>query len=216
MSQQISLKEAERKAFRTTYSDGLWDVFLGCFFLIFVIAPYLSSSLGDFWSSFVFLPFWGIVYLAIALIRKWVVAPRIGVVRFGRARKARLARFTVVMLAVNAVALILGVVAAMSFSRLPGQMIAILLGLILLMGLSIAAYALDFNRLYVYGLLVGLSPVVGEWLYAHGKASHHGLPVTFGISAGIMVLVGLANLARLLRDHPVPVQEIPAEEARDG
>lgn len=59
MSQQISLKDAERKVFRITYNHGLWDVFLGCFFLIFVIGPYLSSSLGDFWSSFVFLPFWG-------------------------------------------------------------------------------------------------------------------------------------------------------------
>ena len=26
---------------------------------MFVIAPYLSTSLGDFWSSAVFLPFWG-------------------------------------------------------------------------------------------------------------------------------------------------------------
>ena len=68
MSQKISLKAAERKAFRTTYNDGLVDIFLGCFFLMFVIAPYLSASLGDFWSSAVFLPFWALVYLAIWLI----------------------------------------------------------------------------------------------------------------------------------------------------
>ena len=58
MSQQISLREAERKAFRITHNDGLWDVLLGCYALMFVIAPYLSTSLGDFWSSAVFLPFW--------------------------------------------------------------------------------------------------------------------------------------------------------------
>ena len=56
MSQKISLREAERKAFRSRYNDGLWDILLGCFFLMFVIAPYLSASLGDFWSSAVFLP----------------------------------------------------------------------------------------------------------------------------------------------------------------
>jgi len=57
MSSQISLKEAEQKVFKTAYNDGLWDIFLGCFFMIFVIAPYLSESLGDFWISVVFLPF---------------------------------------------------------------------------------------------------------------------------------------------------------------
>jgi hypothetical protein len=65
MSPQISLKEAERKVFKTTQNDGLWDIFLGCFLLIFVIAPYLSGTLGDLWSSVVFLPFWALVYLAI-------------------------------------------------------------------------------------------------------------------------------------------------------
>ena len=57
MSRQLSLKEAERKAFRTKYDDGLWDILLGCFFSMFAIAPFLSASLGDFWSSAVFVPF---------------------------------------------------------------------------------------------------------------------------------------------------------------
>jgi hypothetical protein len=213
MSQKISLRDAERKAFRTTYNDGLVDIFLGCFLLIFVIAPYLSASLGDLWSSAVFLPFWALVYLAIRLIRRYVVTPRIGTARFGQARRARLARFTVVMLAINAVALVLGFVAALSFGRVPGQMISIAVGMVLLMGFSIAAYSLDFNRLYIYALLVGLSPLVGEWLWARGYATHHGFPITFGISAGAMIVVGLAVFVRLLLDNPVPVERIPSEEA---
>jgi hypothetical protein len=90
VSQKISLKEAERKAFRTTLNDGLVDIFLGCFLLMFVIALYLSENLGDFWSSAVFLPFLALVYLAIWLIRRYVVTPRIGMVKFGQARKAKL------------------------------------------------------------------------------------------------------------------------------
>jgi hypothetical protein len=212
MSQPISLREAERKAFRITHNDGLWDVFLGCYALIFVIAPYLSASLGDFWSSVVFLPFWALVYLAIRLVRKHVVKPRVGAVRFGPARKAKLARFTVVMLVVNIVALILGLVAAWKIGSAPGQMFSIIFGLGLLMGFSIAAYFLDFSRLYVYGLLVGLSPLIGEWLWRRGYAAHHGFPITFGISAGIMILVGLALFLRLLRNNPVPTEETPSEE----
>ncbi len=213
MSEQISLKDAERKAFRITYNDGLWDIFLGCFFLMFVIALYLSPSLGDFWSSAVFLPFLSLVYVAIWLIRRYVVTPRIGMVKFGQARRVKLAKFTVVMLVLNVAALILGSVAALNSGSIPGQMTSILFGMILLVGFSIAAYFLDFNRLYIYGLLGGLSPVIGEWLWNHGYASHHGFPITFGTSAGIVILVGLVIFIRLLRDNPVPTEGIPSEEA---
>ena len=215
MSQPISLKDAERKVFRTSFDDGLWDIFLGCIFLIFVLAPYLSSSLGDFWSSVVFLPFWAMVYLAIWLIRKYVVTPRIGVVKYGRTRKTKLAKFTVVMLSINILALVLGIVAALSFGSVPGQMYAFGLGMILLVGFSIAAYLLDFNRLYIYGLLVGLSPLIGEWLWNQGLASHHGFPITFGISSSIMILVGFVVFVRFLRNNPLPMVGMTSEKARN-
>lgn len=212
MSQQVSLKEAERKVFRTTANDGLWDVFLGSFFLMFAVAPYLSESLGDFWSSAVFLPLWGLVYLVIRLIRKYVVTPRVGVVKFGRARKAKLAKFTVVMLVLNVLAFLLGLIAALSFGEIPGQVTSIIFGMILLVGFSVAAYFLDLARLYIYGLLVGLAPVVGEWLWNQGYAAHHGFPITFGIAAGIMILVGLSLFGRFLYDNPVPTEGIPSGE----
>jgi hypothetical protein len=213
MSHQISLKEAERKAFSAAVNDGLWDILLGCFFLMFAVAPFLSGSLGDFWSSVVFLPFWGLVFLIVWLLRRHVVTPRVGVVEFGRARKAKLTKFTVVMLVVNVIGAILGLVAALSFGRVPGQVYTMALGLVFLFGFSVAAYFLDFRRLYVYGLLVGLSFLVGEWLWAQGYASHHGFPITFGTTAGIMILVGLAVFVRLLRRNPVPIEGIPSGEA---
>jgi hypothetical protein len=205
MSHQISLKEAERKVFSTAVNDGLWDILLGCFFLIFAVAPFLSAGLGDFWSSVVFLPFWGLVFLIVWLLRRHVVTPRVGVVKFGRARKTKLTQFTVVMLVANVIAFILGLVAALSFGRVPGQIYTMALGLLFLLGFSVAAYFLDFSRLYVYGLLVGLSFLVGEWLWARGLASHHGFPITFGTTAGIMILVGLAVFVRLLRRNPIPI-----------
>jgi hypothetical protein len=212
MSGQISLKEAERKAFRTAYDDGLWDVFLGSFLLLFAVAPLLSPVLGDTWSSLLFLPFWVLVYVAIRLVRKRIVAPRVGVVRLGRARQARLRRFTTVMLGLNAAALILGFVVAPNFARVPGQMIAFAIGAMLLIGFSIVGYFLDISRFYVYGLLAGLAPVAGEWLWVHGYAAHHGFPVAFGATAAIMILAGLAVFLRLLRDNPLPAEAVPPEE----
>lgn len=215
MSQMISLKEAERKVFRTTFNDGLVDIFLGCFFLMMVIGPYLSEYLGDFWASAVFLPFWGLVYLTLRYIRKQVVAPRTGVVKFGQVRIAKLKKFTYIMLVVNILVLILGLVVAANYMKVPGQITSVMFGMILLIGFTTAAYLLDFNRLYFYGLLVGIGPLVGEWLWSHGYVTHHGFPITFGISSATMILTGLAVFARFLRDNPLYLDGIPSEEARD-
>ena len=189
MSHPISLKDADRKVFQAAHNDGLWDIFLGCFVLMFAIAPLLSRSMGDFWSSAVFLPFWALAFLAIRLIRKHVVAPRLGVVEFGPARKARLAKFSTVMLVVNVLALILGLVLAFNFADVSGRVTTLIFGLLLMTAGSLAAYYLDYSRLYVYSLLVGLAPWVGEWLYTYANAAHHGFPITFGAAAGIMMLL---------------------------
>jgi hypothetical protein len=209
MSQQISLKDAERKVFQSTFADGLWDVLLGCWFpLQLAIAPFLSVSMGDFWSSAVFLPFWGAVYLVIWGIRKKVVKPRIGRVEFGVARKTRLKKFSAALLIVNVIAFILGIVAFLGFGSLPVGGVPIVLGLILLVGFSSAAYFLDFPRLYVYGLLGALAPLIGEWLYQNMGASHHGFPIVFGTLAGVMILTGLVTFVRFLQNNPLPAESM--------
>jgi len=84
------------------------------------------------------------------------------------------------------------------------------LGLIFLIGFSIAAFFLDFRRLYIYGLLAAISPLVGEWLFINGNATHHGIPITFGITAGIMIIIGMVIFLRLLYNNPVLKEGIPA------
>jgi MFS family permease len=213
MSQQISLKEAERKAFKTKVDDGLWDILVGSYFLLFVMALYLSPRLGDFWSSAVIIPVIGLIFLVIWLIRKYIITPRLGIVKFGHMRTTKLMKFTIIMLIFNVLAFIGGIVVAMNFGKAPGQMYPIIFGMLLLIFFSIAAYFLDFNRLFIYGLLLGLSPLVGEWLWNHGHASHHGFPVTFGTSAGIMILTGLVVFFRLLHNNPLPKEMNLSEDA---
>jgi hypothetical protein len=213
MPGQISLREAERKAFRMKYDDGLWDVLVGCWFLMFPLAIYLSPSLGDFWSSAAILPVLAVAWVAVWQVRKHVVNPRIGSMRPGPARVARLGIFTVVMLIANAGALLLGLIAASNVGRVPGQVTGIVFGMMLLVGFSLAAYFLSFSRLYIYGLLLGLCPPVGEWLWANGLAKHHGFPVTFGTVAGVIMLVGLAIFIRVVHDNPLPPEGLPSGEA---
>lgn len=212
MSQQVSLKEAERKVFTSAFQDGLWDVLIGCFVLIFAIAPLLSVPMGDFLGSVVFLPFWALAYLAVWLIRRLVVVPRIGVVKFGPSRKKKLSRFVAVMVVVNLAGLVLGILSARASDQ-PGWVVVTIFGLLVLTLFCVAGYFLDFARLYLYGALVALSPLVGEWLYIHRQAAHHGFPITFGATAATMVGVGLVKFALFMRGHPKTAEASPPVES---
>jgi len=203
----FSLKEAERKVFRTTLLDGLWDIFIGAFFLQFGIAPLLSSRLGDFWSSAVFLPFWFFLLLLIWWAKKSVVVPRLGSVKFSATRRARLSKFTFIMLGINIISLIVGFFFALQSDLTLGLFHSAALGFMVLLLSSIAAHFLECGRFFIYGCLFFLSIWVGEWLFIQYKIPHHGFPITFGISAGIIILTGLTLFIRMLRQYPLPETE---------
>jgi len=208
VSEKISLKQAEKQVFAATFQDGLWDILIGLFILAFALAPVLSEPLGDFWSSVVLFGLWPLFWAIIVAIRRYVVAPRVGVVRFGRARNRRLMRFNLVMAAVLVVALVLGAASAALHESELGAILAWVpmaaLGLIWLVLCSIAAYFLDYPWLYVYGALLQGATLVGEWLYRTHGVTHHGIPLTLGLSAALAIAVGLVRFVRLLRDHPLP------------
>lgn len=205
MSQNISLKDAERKVFTSRFQNGLWDIFIGCFLLQFSIAPLLSRTLGDFWSSVVFLPFYALVYLVLWLVRKYVIEPRVGIVKFGPKSVARMFKFNLVMVLALTFAFVLGILSFVQFDSIPGWIHTARFSLIFLIGFCIAAYTLDFSRLYIYGVLIALLPLIGEVLYVYLKAPHHGFPITFGITAGAIILAGLVMFVRFLQDHPIPM-----------
>ena len=211
MQQPVSLKSAERKAFRATFADGLWDVMIGCVFLMFAVAPLLSESLGDFWSSVIFLPFWGLVYLAIWLTRRYVVAPRIGKATLGKPRQRRLVNLGFLMVIINILLLLIGMLAVFIFPSVSGFLMAVILGVVLLFGFSAAAYFLDYPRFYLYGLLLFTAALVGEWLYQNYGVSHHGYPLCYGFVSGVMIVTGLVTFGRLLKDNPLV--EVPVEAA---
>ena len=72
MSQDIDLKQADRKVFSASFDDGLVDIFIASFALAFALGPFttrfLNPHLGDLWGDFVgtlmiFLPVWGMIIL---------------------------------------------------------------------------------------------------------------------------------------------------------
>lgn len=198
------LKTLEQKAYRSTFADGLWDVMLGCVVLLFALAPLLSQKLGDFWSSMIFLPFWGLVYLIIWLLRKNVVAPRLGTVTFGQERQQKIKKTTRIMLFVNILVLTIGLIAAIATGDLSSRLPLIIVSGLILLGFYLAAYMLDFPRLYFYGTILSVSPLIGEWLYNEYGIAHHGFPLVFGAVSGLILLIGLIQFFRILTIEPAP------------
>jgi len=214
MTSNTDLEALERKAWRSYFQDGLWDILLGCIVLMFAIAPPLSRiGLGDFWSSAVFVPFWVLVFLLIVLIRKYIIAPRIGVVKFGQTRKKKLFKFNILMFVVLLLGLILGIISFRNINA-PGWVHSLRFIAIVLICSSLAAYFLDFKRLYVYGIIIALSIPIGEWLYVHTGVPHHGYPITFGITAAIMIIIGLILFVRLLRKYRCSGAEVEYDKSR--
>lgn len=206
MSKELNLKEAERKVFLASFDDGLVDLFLSSVFAMWAIAPFLSASLGDFGSTAIFVPLWAVVFLILYLVRTRIIKPRIGVVIYRVERKRKLSLFLVIMALLNVIFMILGLVA---FSRpaSPGWIAILPFSAMVLLSFTLAGYFLDTTRFYIYGFMLAVAPVIGNWLYQEFGVPHKGYPITFGLTAGLMFLVGMTKLIRLLRGNPLPSDE---------
>lgn len=213
----MNLKELEKKAYRSVFQDGLWDVFIGFFMAQFVVAPLLSDiGFSDFWSSMI----WTIVLLVILamvmILKKYVVAPRLGTVRLNTKKKRR---FGVVLGLIN-VFLLLGILVGAFYVRLAELNIDWLAPLtfiiVLLVGFSAVAWLFRQPRFYLYGALCTVAYAVGELLYRYAGANHHGLPITFGISSFLVTLTGILLFVTFIRKYPKTDSDLYFQEGNDG
>ena len=203
------LKRIERSTYLSVADSGLWDLLLASVVAMFAIAPLLSVYLGDFWSSAVVIPVFAAVLVMIRVVQARVIRPRVGTVDFARPRRQRLVTLSVIMLVVNVIALVVGLVVSTRAPVVDGDIVPVGMSLALLVCFSLGAYLLEIPRVFVYGLLLAVAPLVGEALFRRGYASHHGFPVVFGVCATVILVCGIVRFSRFLPppstdDQPVP------------
>jgi hypothetical protein len=107
---------------------------------------------------------------------------------------------------INLVFFVLGIVSFM-MPVVSGYAMSIRFSAMMLILFSAAGYMLDFNYLYLYGLLAALAMPVGEWLYQNAGFSHHGFPVVFGCLSAFLFVSGLYKLITLLKNTPIGTEE---------
>ena len=211
MSTKINLKELELKAWRSVFQDGLWDIFLGLLLLAMAIWALLSDV--GFSESLGMAIFIGLEVLAMLVLwagKKIITVPRMGRVKFGPKRKAKLNWVRVVLLLsvlVGAGVFVAGLAIRGNLSeRLNAAFFfpaAWIVNVIVVF--SLGAYFLDFNRLYLIGVMYAL-PVPLDILFR--KVADIDLSfIAFGVPAIVILIVGSVMLVRFLRDYPLLPEE---------
>jgi hypothetical protein len=217
MSTELNLKEIERKAFRSTYQDGLWDLYMGLIVMGMSIFIYHPASGYSPWNIILML----LVFVAAQGLffagKKYITVPRMGQVRFGAIRK-RKARTLAIILGVF-VLLQVGMVGITALgwahpetlepvnrflqgggSTLP--VVAAIGSLMVGTSMIVSAYFSDFPRGYYIAIMMALAVFLMIYLNK---------PVYSILIGGLILLPGLVLFIRFLKAYPMRREETPDE-----
>lgn len=196
-----SLKEVERRAYRSTLQDGFHELLCGGIFLVFTLISILES-VGI--SRFYCYP--SILVLAVIpwLGKRFVTQPRLGAVEFGAKRKAM--RRTTALIGVIAVVIMAPLLTIILAKEPPGGMNWRLFALIAAPAIAIGVSLINYSRMYVYAALFLFGIAASEFLlsYVHRTV---GNIVVFGIPGILITGYGFYLLVNFLKTHPRPTAE---------
>jgi len=214
MSTQLNLKEIERKAFRSTYQDGLWDINLGLvvvFMSVFIYRPAdgyspMNIILAVLGFSLAHLLFW--------TGKKFITIPRMGQVRFGAVRKQKGTTLAIIL---GLVVLIqVGIVGLTGLSWVNPEIgakvnellntpdlglliVAVVASLFVGPSMLLIAYFNDFPRGYYIAVMMALAVFLMIYLNQ---------PVYAIIIGFLIILPGLVLFVRFLKSYPLPHEQV--------
>ena len=135
----LDLKQLEQKAYRSTFQDGLWDIFTG----VMILGMGMSALLKN-----------------------------------------------------------MGIPKPIHFLVFP------------FIALLIAYAGKNYIRLFLFGLLAGVSIIAAEILYPHFGSPLDGL-IPFSLVGILIITSGLVLLIRFLKKYPKPSKEVTDDKSRD-
>jgi hypothetical protein len=215
MSTQLNLKEIERKAFRSTYQDGLLDICISS--VVGSMALLMFNVVRDDYPwLYLVLAFLGICagQLVFWAGKKFVTLPRMGQVKFGEIRRKRkktlaLILAVVVLIQVGIVLLTAGAWAIPAWGdklqelfpdrNATDLLVAAVGALFVGPSMMAVAYFTDFPRGYYIALVLALGVFMMIWFWQ---------PLIQVGAAFLILIPGLVLFVRFLRQYPL----IPAGE----
>jgi hypothetical protein len=220
MTAEINLKEVERRAWRSFFQDGLWDIYLGLLLLAMGVSAWLSDQdISEVTHFAIYIPLLLLSMVVLWAGKRFITVPRMGRVKTGPKGKARKRKARVLLFFSVVVGLALFLVALAAYNHPAGwaSLIEYLLpavwALNMLIVFGLGAYFLEFNRLYLHGVLYALAVPV-DFLVGELTGVRLGA-IAFIVPALVILLVGGVVFFRFLRDYPLP-KSPAAGEALNG
>jgi hypothetical protein len=152
-----------------------------------------------------------LVMLVLWAGKRFITIPRMGRVKFGPKGKARKKKARIILAISVLVGLVLFVFTWLAFKGdwdegLPLHIIIPAVWAVnMLVVFSLGAYFLDFDRLYLIGVLYAL-PVPVDFLLRELAGIRLGF-IVFAVPAAAILIMGVTVLVRFLRDYPIPAEE---------
>ena len=214
--QTIDLKKLERKVWTSFYEDGIWDIYLGLLLSSIAVGAFFTDAgISERYSIFGHIGVLVFAVLFLVLGKHFITVPRIGTVVFGPRGRARLTKAQI-LLAISCITglaafLLIASTTGNAVARQPvmGYIVPLIWTLNMLVLFSLAAYFLNYRRLYIIGFLYAIAVPADKVLR---QILHIDLSViAFGVPAIIILIMGVVVLVRFLRKYQIPTRD-PSEE----
>lgn len=196
MNTTESLKQLERRAYRSTFEDGIYDIQFGLIFLILSSISLLASAGISRFAAYTLF----IIPILLPLAGKRLITiPRMGAVEFGEKRKSK--RRVALVIAAAVLLLMLPLIIAIAGKGVSGIVGWQLVALLALPVLAVGVYAMDFPRLWIYAALLIAGIAESEFLITRIGRPYNDL-VAFGLPGVVIVSIGLNLLVRFVQKYP--------------
>jgi len=203
MNKKMSLREVEKRTYMSYHQDGLIDIFVGVYILLFG-AGILLLTVADFSTWFVIPAIFPAIMVPIWIsVKRRITMPRIGYVKFGsRGANKLMAIFIGLMVAGLGVFMVFSFVSssqawALTLRNLIITNSMIIIGISAAVISSLFAYTMGLKRLYAYGLLTLVLFLTGHFITIPFEY--------FLLTIGLVIFVnGFVLLIQFTRKHPLP------------
>lgn len=199
MTEEIDLKQIEKKAYTSYHQDGLIDIMIGIALLFFIFCMLIEL----FWMGGVIVPTLLFVYIG---AKQKLTIPRIGMVKFGVKGKSRMYVIMGVFMVMAFVGLLFAMMFAVPSTR---EWIGLILssyynliiagvggGLTLMLSISTGIKRFYFYATLILGLFIIAQLFSVDLLFSAS---------TIGIS---FLVLGVITLIRFLRENPISAEGV--------
>jgi len=217
MTHTLDIKKAEKRVFRTAmFEDGIWEIYLGLFFILMSFYPLTRELLGPALNAVLILGLTLLLAATALIAKKRITLPRTGLVKFGSRTQKKIKAANILTLGLVFVTFVLVVLGANSliknptWEQLPQWLsdfsIDLIFALVITGVFCLIAYYTGISRFYLHGVLIGAGNFATTVLLVNYDIQF-GWPIA--LAGLIIAVIGASVFMKFLHEHPLASEEIP-------